>query len=897
MTAGDIERLPIPRDPNAVVLMAPGAVYGDTAFGTNNRREHYGTGFGYASLGGASVAENIYYINGMNVTNFRNGLGASTVPFEFYDQFQLKTGGFGAEFGRATGGASSTRSRNEARTSGSSPSAATTSPTRCGATCPTSNTHRVGAVTDSADGLDEKDDFDLFLTAGGPAIEDRLFVYGIYDFRALDERNFDASGRMHEDINDDGFWGIKLDWLISDNHRIEYTGFSDDRTVRRTSFRWDESTGAVGRETGRTRFDRGGVNHIFAYRGYFGPRVAASGLWGTGDYDLNTESPEDATCPLAFDSRTVGFRQIGCWSNLLATGARDEREVARVDIEWAVGEQHLLRFGADREMKTSFDLVQYSGGEYYRYFNVVPGTVLNNGGIVPEGVTEAVRYRQYVNGGHFDAIASAYYIEDEWLITPINATLRLGLRNERFDNRNAEGRTFIPHNGPVSRHESGSRGTRGGDGTGKVFANYGRYHLPICHHSECSPSRVRRCSRRTGSYSRNQSRRMAAPLFGTRIGEKIVFADGSSRDVRTVVDRDIEPMAQDEYVPRLRVAGLRRLRCQRVVHTTEISRRASKTSLPTRRSAYVASSTTSSPIPAGTSAHTTIWTGTARSRKITLSAEDLGYPSMKRRYKAMTLDLKRPWDGVFYLRGAYTLSHSYGNYEGDGSKRPWTGLDGHHVPSSTSSASWRERTATCPTTAATWSRSGVWWQLRDAWQASAAFQFSSGRPRNAFGLHPTDRHAPPVRFVVVLPTGHTGATRYVGNDGRHLPARPRAQIHPRGILRRRSDCSTRRLQRLRFRCRDGGRRTRPTSGAAVDPHPLSACRSGSSSRGPCASGCSSVFSEGTGGLPPLVEPDGAVLLKGFEQSPGIVVDKGLRRGVPGARNPRPGRGVDTPAAC
>ena len=77
VTAGDIERLPITRDPNAVVLMAPGAVYGDTAFGTGRRREHYGSGYGYASLGGASVAENVYYINGMNVTNFRNGLVTS----------------------------------------------------------------------------------------------------------------------------------------------------------------------------------------------------------------------------------------------------------------------------------------------------------------------------------------------------------------------------------------------------------------------------------------------------------------------------------------------------------------------------------------------------------------------------------------------------------------------------------------------------------------------------------------------------------------------------------------------------------------------------------------------------------------------------------------------------
>jgi len=40
--------------------MSPGAVYGDTAFGTVKTRQHYGTGFGLVSLGGASVAENVY---------------------------------------------------------------------------------------------------------------------------------------------------------------------------------------------------------------------------------------------------------------------------------------------------------------------------------------------------------------------------------------------------------------------------------------------------------------------------------------------------------------------------------------------------------------------------------------------------------------------------------------------------------------------------------------------------------------------------------------------------------------------------------------------------------------------------------------------------------------------
>ena len=252
VTAGDIERLPITRDPNAVVLMAPGAVYGDTAFGTGRQREQYGTGYGYASLGGASVAENIYYINGMNVTNFRNGLGASTVPFEFYDQFQLKTGGFGAEFGRTTGGVI-----NSVTKRGTNDWQFTVGgyyePDSLGGDVPNVEHPSSWRRYDSVGGFDEKDEFDLFVSVGGPLVRDRLLVYGIYDFRSVDERTYSAWGRLNKDVDDDGFWGLKLDWLLTDNHRIEYTGFSDDRTVERTSFEWDESTGEFGRELRKTR--------------------------------------------------------------------------------------------------------------------------------------------------------------------------------------------------------------------------------------------------------------------------------------------------------------------------------------------------------------------------------------------------------------------------------------------------------------------------------------------------------------------------------------------------------------------------------------------------------------------------------------------------------------------
>ena len=57
-----------------------------------------------ASFGGASVAENAYFINGFNITNSFRNLNFAQVPFEAIDEQQIKTGGYGAEFGRSLGG-------------------------------------------------------------------------------------------------------------------------------------------------------------------------------------------------------------------------------------------------------------------------------------------------------------------------------------------------------------------------------------------------------------------------------------------------------------------------------------------------------------------------------------------------------------------------------------------------------------------------------------------------------------------------------------------------------------------------------------------------------------------------------------------------------------------------
>ena len=98
-----------------------------------------------------------------------------------------------------------TPSPNEEPTGGSLISAATTIRIRCAAASPTWSTLHLGCVYDSVDGFDEKDDLELFVSVAGPVIPDRLFVYGIYDYKSVDERNYSTYGRVHKDVDDTGF--------------------------------------------------------------------------------------------------------------------------------------------------------------------------------------------------------------------------------------------------------------------------------------------------------------------------------------------------------------------------------------------------------------------------------------------------------------------------------------------------------------------------------------------------------------------------------------------------------------------------------------------------------------------------------------------------------------------
>jgi len=88
--AEQVELLPHGRDFTTLVTQAPGA---------NQEAK-----LGGLSIDGASAGENRYIIDGIETTNLRSGTSGKDVIVDFIEEVQVKSSGYTAEFGGATGG-------------------------------------------------------------------------------------------------------------------------------------------------------------------------------------------------------------------------------------------------------------------------------------------------------------------------------------------------------------------------------------------------------------------------------------------------------------------------------------------------------------------------------------------------------------------------------------------------------------------------------------------------------------------------------------------------------------------------------------------------------------------------------------------------------------------------
>ncbi|NCP66530.1 MAG: TonB-dependent receptor [Paraglaciecola sp.] len=557
----EIDRMPISRNVTAIALLASGTVLGaESGFSSPNSG-------GLASFGGASVAENSCYINGMEVTNTSQGLGCGSVPFEFYKEFQVKTGGYSAQFGRTTGGV-----LNAVTKSGSNEweFAAT------GQITPKS-LREDGNISYSAGGangpvvfrnqtLDEFSQTDFTLSASGPLIEDTLFIYALINPRDV-QNDFasQTSGRFQyapdnvfikrdSSGSDNLFWGAKIDWLITDDHKLTLFGYSDRSDTTSESYNFNPNTAVIGDLTQTTIRKRGGTLKSLTYKGNFTDELTVSAMYGEIETEY-TNTPSNLDCPSVADNRNVPASQkiTSCGAGGTFGVNVDNNKQTRIDIEYAF-EEHLLRVGYDKQQRDTNRTSAPITGHNWTYSTLAPNGSLqgNNGNLYTNNTGAAQDYvfdRIFEGGGGFTTDLTAYYIEDEWQLTD-DLRLNLGLRRDEFDNAGVTGLTFSSFKTDVAPR-LGFSWDPTGDGDSKVFGTYGRYYLPVPNNTNfraaSGVSDITTYYTFTGSDSTGAATGLS-PITGNLASSQVINSVPNPAIQEAFQSEEAEPFSKDEWI-------------------------------------------------------------------------------------------------------------------------------------------------------------------------------------------------------------------------------------------------------------------------------------------------------------------------------------------------------------
>ena len=755
LTAAQIAKIPVGRNITAVALLAPGTVRGDAAFGN------------LASFGGSSVAENQYFVNGFNITNAFKNLDFGQVPFEAIAEQQVKTGGYGAEFGRSTGGVINLvtkRGTNEFHAGANvfvSPGSLT------GRNPNVYSNGGFNAVTGAIDPVslltnntaDEPGNATTTAVwASGALIQDRLFAYALVQYgRRSGQESFGgvSSATAVTGNSKSPTWVVKMDWNINDSNLLELTGFSDKTKSETDVFRTVAGTQGIvrGAYKGTIFNETGGTSYSLKYTGYLTDNFTLSALAGKGkssrsNYGVTANGIRQeyfgnvggtvGGCPIIQDIRTgvstgVTPRRVGCdfIGTLGSTTAEDQRTQFRVDAEWQLGD-HLVRFGVDYDKFESVDADTLEGGAIWRYQGPAAGN--------------QVRKQVFQTGASVEVDSKAFYLEDKWQITD-NFLAYMGLRWDSFSNKNGLGEEYVSIKNQFGPRLGFSWDVNG-DGKFKVFGNAGRYALPLAATVAIRGASASLFTRQTGTYT------SIDPATGAPIGftpttaiQYINNEFGLAKNKDSIASTNLQPMYQDEYI-----LGFQAQLTDNVSGGVRGIYRDLKRAIDDQcdyRPIYAYAAANGLAFnpqntgfaychlynPGSDGIFNVDVDGNGTLEKITVPADVLG-PKAKRTYKAVEFFAEGQWD-KFFMQASYTWAQSFGNTEGGvksdiGQDDTGTTQDFDYPELSFGS------TGFLPNDRRHSFKVFGNYELNDEWSIGANVLVQSGRPINCIGVYGND---------------------------------------------------------------------------------------------------------------------------------------------------------------
>jgi hypothetical protein len=486
ITEATMANLPLARNITALFAMAPGVAGGG------------GTGVANPSISGASGLENQYIIDGVNATD--TGYGAfgvwstaygslgTGVNFDFVQEIQIKSGGFEAQYGQATGGVVNIVTRSGSNAVHGAVYAYL-APAFAEAGYKQVNDLRTGAPQAE---IHSRHAYDIGFNVGGPFIKNKLFWYGSFD------PSFSTRDRLAPKgfaLRDQGIipwdsrsynWVGKLNYEISPNHHIEGTAFGDPSrdpmTIHATLSRNDQDN--------RSSLLYGSRNWAVKYNALFGPKTVftAQFAWNHTYFFETPEKPDlfsvrNYAKPTPWSSYTyeggVGYLQNNSGNNKQYTFmlTRNLNLLGGHQIDLGYGFNQIgydntsLYTGPDWLLPSAKGIATADVGKtvYGGFFYARPNRAI-------AGVTYPVAYL-LARGNYSNPTVSTWahyqdaFIQDAWQINR-HLTAKLGLRweEQQVSGTNSAytmAGNWAPRLGFIIDPK--------GDRRTKLFANWGRF--------------------------------------------------------------------------------------------------------------------------------------------------------------------------------------------------------------------------------------------------------------------------------------------------------------------------------------------------------------------------------------------------------------------------------------
>ena len=410
-TSEAILKLPTTRDYSSIALLSPGVTQDNSGF----------------KVYGSSGAENNFVVDGINTTNVEFGTQGKKIPQEFIQEFQVKTGGYEAEYGKATGGII-----NVITKSGGNEFSGDVFAYSEGRFFKSGNQHTDDANLRLKPLLLENRTSEFGFDVGGPIIKDKLWFFAAYDrrtsnvksqVRTLNDLGLEAPTDSTRDL-----YALKLTWKLAENQTLIASILGDPEKV----------TGAVKDPQGpASTWD--GVRKVGGTD--LSLRYELTGQSWFVQLQASQHEEKNSILPGPAGASIIQTVDNTTGRNRGGFGRYDDKDFTRTNLAgsatWYLG-PHELKGGFDFQtdkatIKRGYtgdqQVTDYGNGTYSHYYWTIAGSNVNN---APSIIFNASPKHE----------SAGYFVQDKWSVT--NAvTLNLGARLDTTKIKDQHGVTKI----------------------------------------------------------------------------------------------------------------------------------------------------------------------------------------------------------------------------------------------------------------------------------------------------------------------------------------------------------------------------------------------------------------------------------------------------------------------